>query len=104
MSFDSWMQATRIDLECRRERISWWEFWIPLQLNCKMVPAGGTWLEGVSEGGDGEEGGVKKESVEEEGKGDGGEGEEGGGAERVGGEEEGGGKEEEGQAGHCQDW
>ena len=59
------MQATRMDLECRRDKISWWEFWIPLQLNCRMVPAKGTWLEGVGDEGRWE-GEVKKVSVEEE--------------------------------------
>ena len=54
-------QATKMDLECRREDISWWEFWMPLQLNCRMAPSelsGGGVGEGVC-GGDGEEGGVE---------------------------------------------
>ena len=35
----SWIQATKMDLEFRRERIYLWEFSIPLQLNCKMEPS-----------------------------------------------------------------
>ena len=87
------MQATNTDLEWRREESSAWEFWIPLQLNCRMEPrllCGGVEEEGG--GGVGEEGGggVGKEGGEEEGVG----GREMGG--RRGGGEEGAGVGKEG--------
>ena len=48
-----------MDLEWRKEEISWWEFWIPLQLNCRMEPSEWTvgGAEGAGGGGGGEVGG-----------------------------------------------
>ena len=44
----SWTQATRTPLSCRRADNSWWEFWMPLQLNCRMEPSpGGLLLNGA---------------------------------------------------------
>ena len=101
-SLVSWRQATKMDLEWRKEEISWWEFWIPLQLNCRMEPSewtvGGAEDAGGGVGGEvgevgGVEGGVWNESVDEE-EGEGGEGGGGGwGGCGVGAGE---------QTGHCQ--
>ena len=73
-----------MDLEWIKS-FSWeWEFWIPLQLNCRMVSMDlrslrGEKLEGGEEaGGAGEDGGVKELVDEEEDD----EGEDGGGGEK----------------------
>ena len=65
MSLDSWMHATRMDLEWRREEISRWEFWMPLQLNCRMAPSEWSGWGGGEGGSIGEEGGGEEGGVEE---------------------------------------
>ena len=99
MSLDSWMHATRIDLEWRREEISRWEFWMPLQLNCRMAPSEWSGWGGGEGGSIGEEGGGEEGGVEEGVGGGDGEGLEEDGEEGVVGEGGGGGGE---QAGHPQ--
>ena len=40
LSFVSWMHAMRTELEWRKLSISWWEFWMPLQLNWRIALGG----------------------------------------------------------------
>ena len=99
VSLVSCRQAMRMDLEWRRVDISWWEFWIPLQLNCNIEPSewtGGGGGDGdVGDDDDDDEGEEKDEEDEDEG--------EERGEERGEGEDDGGGRGgRRGHTGHRQ--